>query len=148
MEKPKVARAAKKKLPIGLWGILLLVVILAGYWISQNNGKTAPVSLPEEINVSEAAAKQNQGAFMLDVRQPEEWEQGHISGATLIPLGDLSARLEEVPKDQDVVVVCRSGRRSAEGRNILREAGFTQVTSMAGGMAEWQAQGLPVVSGP
>jgi rhodanese-related sulfurtransferase len=69
--------------------------------------------------------------------------QFHISGATLIPLEDLPNRLNEIPKDREVVVVCRTGHRSAQGRDILTQAGFTNVTSMAGGMTEWQAQGLP-----
>ncbi len=104
-------------------------------------------ALPAEISVAEAADQREQGAFILDVRQPEEWQQFHIPGATLIPLGELPNRLNEVPKDRPVVVVCRTGHRSAQGRDILLNAGFTQVTSMAGGVTEWQAQGLPVATG-
>jgi rhodanese-related sulfurtransferase len=59
----------------------------------------------------------------------------------------LQNRLTEVPKDQKVVVVCRSGNRSASGRDILLNAGFKQVTSMAGGVSAWQAQGFPIVTG-
>ncbi len=107
-----------------------------------------PAVLPAEISIPQAAEKRAQGAFILDVRQPDEWNQVHIPGATLIPLGELSSRLKEVPTDREVVVVCRSGNRSQQGRDILRSAGYTQVTSMAGGVVQWQAQGLPVVSGP
>jgi rhodanese-related sulfurtransferase len=103
--------------------------------------------LPLEITVAQAAQNRDQGAFILDVREPSEWTQFHIPGATLIPLGDLPNRLNEVPKDRQVVVVCRTGHRSAQGRDILLQAGFTQVTSMAGGMTAWQAQGLPVATG-
>ena len=91
--------------------------------------------------------KQKGGAFILDVREPSEWTQFHIQGATPIPLGSLPNRLAEVPKDRPVVVVCRTGHRSAQGRDILLQAGYTQVTSMTGGLTEWQAQGLPVASG-
>lgn len=64
-------------------------------------------------------------------------------GASLIPLGELPNRLKDVPKDREVVVVCRSGNRSQTGRDILLKAGFTQVTSMAGGVSEWQFKKLP-----
>ena len=88
------------------------------------------------------------GAFMLDVREPDEWNSGHIPGATLVPLGQLPDRLNELPKDQEIVVVCRSGNRSATGRDILLDAGFNQVTSMAGGMNEWAAKNYEIVTGP
>ena len=87
------------------------------------------------------------GAFVLDVREPSEWEQVHIPGATLIPLGELASRVDELPKDQKIVVICHSGNRSAKGRDTLLAAGFTQVTSMKGGMTQWEAAGLETVSG-
>jgi len=152
----------------GLVGGLLLVVILiaAGLAIFRPAGTPegetntpateAPIAevlateaptYPNEISVAEAAEKRDQGAFILDVREPDEWRQVHIPGATLIPLRELAERSGEIPQDQEIVVVCRSGNRSAKGRDILREVGFTQVTSMAGGMMEWQSQGYPTASG-
>lgn len=107
-----------------------------------------PSGYPVEITPAEAAEKQAAGALILDVRETSEWDQGHVQGAMLIPLGDLATRLSEVPKDREVVVMCRSGRRSAEGRDLLLQMGYTTVTSMAGGITAWQAQGLPVVTGP
>ena len=59
-----------------------------------------------------------------------------------------ASRVDELPRDQEIVVVCRSGNRSQQGRAILLEAGFTQVTSMAGGVTQWRAAGHPTVSGP
>lgn len=100
--------------------------------------------LPDTVTVTEAAALREAGAFVLDVRQPEEWAQVRIPGATLIPLGELPGRLAEVPQDRDVVVVCRAGNRSQAGRDILRDAGYPRVTSMAGGIIDWRAAGLPV----
>ncbi len=117
---------------------------------------TAPVAsapagtvaaLPAEVSVSEASRLRDAGAFILDVRQPDEWAAGHIPGATLIPLGELPARVAEVPKDRQVVVVCRSGNRSAQGRDILLGAGFPSATSMAGGMNDWTAAGYETVTG-
>lgn len=101
-----------------------------------------------EVDVAEAAALRADGALMLDVREPSEWASGHIPDATLIPLGQLEARVAEVPTDRIVVVVCRSGNRSAQGRDILLQAGRATVTSMAGGMNDWTAAGLPTVAGP
>ncbi len=110
-------------------------------------GAGAPAALPAEIDVATAASKEQSGAFMLDVREPDEWAAGHIDGATLIPLGELAARVAEIPSDKEVVVVCRSGNRSAQGRDILLGAGLPSVTSMAGGMNEWAAAGNKVVTG-
>lgn len=101
----------------------------------------------KEISVEEAATRYTSGSFMLDVRQPEEWEEVHIPGATLIPLGELSQRLSELPKDQEIVVYCRSGNRSQSGAEILAKNGFNSVTSMAGGINEWSAAGHPTESG-
>ncbi len=104
-------------------------------------------ALPLEVNVQEARALQEQGALLLDVREPFEWEAVRIPGAMLIPLSQLAQRVNEVPRDRPVVVVCRSGNRSQEGRDILRRAGFTQVTSMRGGLRQWAAAGFPIVTG-
>ncbi len=138
---------AKRNTPL-LWGLLALLILgIPAVWLGSRNA-TASNSLPREISVQEAAAKRDAGAFILDVRQPDEWSQYHIEGATLIPLGELASRLNELPRNQGIVVVCHSGNRSAKGRDILLNAGFTQVTSMAGGLIQWQAAGYPTVSGP
>jgi len=71
-----------------------------------------------------------------------------VPNSTLIPLGSLASRVNEVPRDKEIVVVCRSGNRSTTGRDILRQAGFANVTSLAGGLNGWKAAGFPTVSGP
>jgi len=134
-----------------LWGMLgVLVVIVVAVLMLQRAGTAnkAAASLPAEISVAEAAAKRDAGAFILDVREPSEWAESHIPGATLIPLGDLAARVNEVPRDKEVVVVCRSGNRSRTGRDLLAQAGYINVTSMTGGMKDWTAAKLPTVTGP
>jgi len=147
MSRKKSTTPAKKAFPMWGWIGAAVVIIAAIVIIVLLNSHPVVAALPAEITVDQAAQKQAQGAFILDVREPSEWTQFHISGATLIPLGDLPNRLNEVPKDRPVVVVCRTGHRSAQGRDILIAAGYTQVTSMTGGLTQWQAQGLPVVSG-
>ena len=138
----------KKNNSLVLWGILALLVlgVSAIWFVSQ--GATGADSYPLEISVDEAVAKRDSGAFILDVRQPEEWNEVHVPDSTLIPLGELAARAAELPKDQEIVIVCRSGNRSAQARDLLLGAGFTQVTSMAGGLNQWKAAGYPTVSGP
>jgi rhodanese-related sulfurtransferase len=135
--------------PTLLWvGLGILAVLLVGAFFF-NRGDTATADgLPREISVSEASAMRDDGALVLDVREPDEWNESHIPGATLIPLGELASRVDELPQDQEIVVVCRSGNRSAQGRDILLAAGFEQVTSMAGGVNQWKAAGLETVSGP
>jgi rhodanese-related sulfurtransferase len=111
---------------------------------------SAPVAnlMPKEVSMTEAMNLRNAGAFILDVRQPDEWNEYHVPGSTLIPLGELDARVKELPRDKPIVVVCRSGNRSATGRDILLKAGFPQVTSLAGGLSQWKAAGHPTVTGP
>jgi rhodanese-related sulfurtransferase len=139
----------KKNFPI-LWVILAAVVLIAAaaIFIPQLMNPDAATSLPLEVSVAKAADLQDAGAIVLDVREPDEWTQAHIQGATLIPLGELQSRISEVPQDQQIVVVCRSGNRSKSGRDILLAAGYKNVTSMSGGINDWISQGLPTVSGP
>jgi len=141
------AHQTKKNNPL-LWGIIALLILGVSAVALGTRGGAETAAYPREISVEQAAAERDSGAFILDVRQPEEWNEFHIPGSTLIPLGELAARVDELPRDQEIVVVCRSGNRSAQGRDILLDAGFTQVTSMAGGVTQWRAAGYPTVSGP
>lgn len=144
MAKMKTAR--KTGVPVWVWAVLALgVVALAAFALLGGGAKST--TLPAEVSVQKAAELRNQGVFVLDVREPDEWAQAHIPGATLIPLGELQARVNELPKDQPVLVYCRSGNRSATGRDILKAAGFENVTSMAGGINQWMAAGYETVSG-
>lgn len=84
--------------------------------------------------------------YLLDVRQPEEFKEAHIAGANLIPLGELSGRLGELPRDQEILVVCRSGSRSGMAVRKLRSAGY-QALNLRGGLIGWNRAGLPLRSG-
>ena len=140
----------KRPLPLWSWVLIVAVVFVGGFLLIQSVDQKQPVvnNLSPEISVADAAKLDPQDWFFLDVREPSEWAEAHIPYATLIPLGDLTARLTEIPKDKNIIVVCRSGNRSAVGRDLLLNSGFTSVTSMAAGMNSWQAQGHPVVTGP
>jgi sulfur dioxygenase len=90
-----------------------------------------------------------QGVQILDVREPQEFTGplGHIAGAILIPLGELAQRAGELVRDRPIVAVCRAGSRSAQATVILKEAGFTDVANLAGGMLRWRAEGHAVIDG-
>jgi rhodanese-related sulfurtransferase len=126
-------------------GLVALVVVVA---VGIGLAASGAGRYPADITVADAAARRDQGAFILDVRTPEEWEEYHIPDSTLIPLDELPDRVGEVPADREIVVVCRTGNRSQEGRDILRNAGLRRVASMTGGVSTWRAQGYPTVSGP
>ncbi|MEC9079400.1 MAG: rhodanese-like domain-containing protein, partial [Pseudomonadota bacterium] len=81
--------------------------------------------------------------YLLDVREPEECIPGETTMADAdIPLGQLRDRLTEIPRDKPVLAICRSGRRSAMAAGILRNAGFEQIASVAGGILRWKDEGL------
>jgi thioredoxin 1 len=94
------------------------------------------------LTVTEAAEQIVADAFVLDVREHDEYAAAHIDGAQLIPLGTLANRLDEVPRDQPVIVVCRSGNRSGSATDLLIEHGV-DAWNMAGGMTAWTAADLP-----
>ncbi len=124
-----------------LWIVLgALVVGGTGIWLL-----TSQAAPSVEITPAQAYAKLQQGAFFLDVRSQEEWNQFHIAGSILIPLDQLSNRLSEVPKDRDVVVVCLSGHRATSGTAILQQNGYKHVSCLSGGLTAWQAAGYPLV---
>ena len=86
---------------------------------------------------------------LIDVREPNEYSGplGHIRGARLIPLGELSGRSNEIECDRPVVAVCRSGARSAQAVVLLQKAGYSKVANLAGGMLRWRATSHPVENG-
>lgn len=85
-------------------------------------------------------------AYLLDVREPDEWVAGHAPDAVHVPLMDIPARLEDVPRDGEVVVVCRMGGRSAQAVAYLMQNGYDNVVNLDGGMRDWAAAGKPMVS--
>jgi glyoxylase-like metal-dependent hydrolase (beta-lactamase superfamily II)/rhodanese-related sulfurtransferase len=89
-------------------------------------------------------AENRHGLQLLDVREPDEFvgPLGHIEGAVLIPLGCLPEHVGDLSKDRPVVAICRSGARSAQAVNFLRQAGFTKLANLPGGMIRWRAEGL------
>jgi rhodanese-related sulfurtransferase len=147
-KKKKIAdKSAPNRLILAVGLVVLILAGVFGMFMFMQDSPAAANSYPGEITVAQTFEKREAGAFILDVRTPQEWDEYHIPGAVLVPLNELRDRLDEIPDDQEVVVVCRSGNRSAAARDILRSAGFEQVTSMGGGMLQWAAAGYPTVAG-
>jgi hydroxyacylglutathione hydrolase len=102
-------------------------------------GRTGVLIAAEEMNTSEPP-------FLLDVRAPREWEGRHIQGSVNLPLNHLQERIAEVPRDRRIAVHCAGGYRSSIAVSILHQHGVTNLIEIAGGLAAWEAAGLPVVS--
>jgi rhodanese-related sulfurtransferase len=85
-------------------------------------------------------------AYLVDVREDDEWTAGHAPGAHHVPMMEIPARMSEVPNDREVVVVCRSGGRSGQVVNYLMNNGWDNVRNLDGGMRQWAAAGRPMVS--
>jgi rhodanese-related sulfurtransferase len=146
MQRRAEERRKKRLMMIAVAAVVIIVlggVLFAVFNSGSTTSDTAQVGLPAEINVDEAYQLVEEGAFLLDVRTPEEWDDFHAPQATLIPLDELASRVDEVPTNQDVVVICRSGNRSQVGRDTLLAAGHPSATSVDGGMNEWAAAGYP-----
>ena len=103
--------------------------------------------LPKEISPLDARLHLSSDAVLYDVREPDEWQAAHVAESTLIPLDSVLERLSEFPKERDIILICRSGRRSGLAQESLRLHGFDRVSNVTGGILAWQEAGLPVVEG-
>jgi rhodanese-related sulfurtransferase len=101
---------------------------------------------PLEVDLDTFAAAHADGATVLDVRNPDEYQAGHVSGAVLIPLGELGERQDDIPDGDPLYVICALGGRSLQATKALVGAGYPAV-SVAGGTTGWIEQGRPVVTG-
>jgi rhodanese-related sulfurtransferase len=85
-------------------------------------------------------------AYLLDVREPDEWDAGHAPGAHFIQMATVPARVDEIPTDGTVVVICRHGHRSAQVVNYLLAQGRDNVVNLDGGIVDWVSMGRPIVT--
>lgn len=97
------------------------------------------------VSPTEAAALIEGGAYLLDVREPDEWAAGRAPSASHIPLGQLADRFGEVPADTKIVCVCRGGGRSGQATEALVGLGYDAV-NLEGGMRAWAGADLPVIA--
>ena len=89
----------------------------------------------------------NSRVLVLDVRTPEEYQQAHMRGALLIPVGELSKRVQEVPKDRPLLVYCAVGSRSVAAVNFLASKGYRELYNMSDGLVGWYRSGFPIERG-
>ncbi len=106
-------------------------------------GDPAPAPVTAD-QVHERQQQKDAALYVLDVRAPEEYAAGHVPGAVNIPHDQIASRLAEVPKDKDVVLYCRSGRRSALAAEVLADNGYTRLQLLQGDMPGWTAKDRPV----
>ncbi|MBN1439296.1 MAG: rhodanese-like domain-containing protein [Anaerolineales bacterium] len=121
--------------------IALIVIFLAavrGGLNSQSGTDLSPAQAMEQIS---------NGAVVLDVRTYEEFIGGHIENSLWIPLAELSARWNTLPRDRPIILVCRSGVLSDQARDMLEGAGVENAVSLSGGLQAWVAAGFPTVAG-
>lgn len=100
-------------------------------------------STVQEVDPPEAQSEYLAGAALIDVREPHEFAAGHAPGAELLPLGQLSRELQSLPRDREILFICRSGNRSELATQIAERAGL-RARNVRGGMIAWSRHGLPV----
>jgi rhodanese-related sulfurtransferase len=135
------------KKPIKLTLLFVLGLLLAA---CGSNAPAAPASidindLPLTLDVQEVAElKEMDGVLVVDVREQWEYDEKHIPGVTLIPMSEIENRLTEIPSDREVIFTCRSGNRSGQVTDFLRQQGFDNVHNMEGGIVAWESAGFSV----
>ncbi len=110
-------------------------------------GSVQPEAEVPAVDVDELENHVNDGAFLLDVRQPDEYETAHVPGAVLVPLSELGERLGEVPSGEPVYVICHSGGRSRKATAALRSVGI-EASNVTGGTQAWIDAGKTIAEGP
>lgn len=123
--------------------LILALLLIAPALLAACGGEP----LPALITPLEAQSRLASGdhVVLLDVRTQQEWaEDGRSPDATFIPLEELGARLDELNRDDTIIVVCRSGNRSQQAASFLRDHGFAHITEIEGGMRRWASAGLPL----
>ncbi len=138
----QAARAAREMAMIGLDHVAGFVTADAvTAWKSAGNAlDTIPQSTGAEMEPRVAA----QGVTVIDVRNRSEWSHGHLPGALHIPVGHLTERLAEIPRDKPVVLQCQGGARSAIASSVLRRAGIRDVINLRGGYGDWEREQRPI----
>ena len=120
-------------------GLLLASLVSAGAFAAE----PALVPISQEA-LLERQQKGDDATYVLDVRSPEEYASGHVPGAVNIPYDQIASRMAEVPKDKDVVLYCKSGRRAGIAAETLAGQGYTRLQHLEGDIVAWVDKGRPV----
>ncbi len=131
--------------PAGQLAVVLLVAFII-YLIALGGGQSGNGSV-HEISVDEAYMKYQDGIYVLDVSWPAEWDEYHVPNTTLIPLDQLYNRMNEVPRDREILVVSHSQTSSRQACDLLISAGINAV-NMTSDLSEWFARGYSIEGAP
>ena len=126
----------KRRIVGFLFASLVSVVALAG--------ESSLVSISQEALLERQQKGDEKTAYVLDVRSPEEYASGHVPGAVNIPYDQVASRIAEVPKDKDVVLYCKSGRRAGIAAEVLASQGYERLQHLEGDIVAWVGKGRPV----
>jgi rhodanese-related sulfurtransferase len=146
------ARAVRRALGVGmvLLGAFAVVATVPAGEPAPAKAAPAAASVPARLApmsqeaLLEHQAKHPQHLLVLDVRSPEEFKEGHVPGAVNIPYDQMASRLADVPKDKDLVLYCRSGRRAGIAAEVLAANGYSRLSHLEGDMPAWIEKGRPV----
>jgi rhodanese-related sulfurtransferase len=108
-------------------------------------GASLPLISPQAL--LERQSKKDPSLFVLDVRTPKEFAEGHVPGAVNVPHDQVASQLAQIPKDKDVVLYCRSGRRAGLAAGVLEANGYKELKQLQGDMEAWLKDGRPVEGG-
>ena len=135
----------KKSRLLILFSFIALLLAACGGAATEAPASIDINNLPLAVDVQTVAEiKDMDNVLVLDVREQFEYDEKHIPGVTLIPMSELETRLTEIPTDQNVIVTCRSGNRSGQVADYLRQIGYDNVHNMEGGILAWESAGYPV----
>lgn len=137
-----------RRMTVALLGVLLLALAACGGGATATDSAAPEIdlaALPDTVDVSTVASIMDRpDVYVIDVREQWEYDEGHIPGITLLPMGEIADRMSEIPTDKEVIFTCRSGNRSGQVAEFLRGQGYDNVHNMEGGILAWEAAGLPV----
>ena len=133
-----------KRFALTLGAIIVVTALIIYYTQIQLPNTTINYG---DITVEEAKSliESNVSLIILDVRTPEEYDSGHIKEAILIPISELEGRLDELSKEEELLIYCRTGNRSTNSVNILKANGYTKIFHMNNGITAWIQAGYPTV---
>lgn len=121
---------------------MLKALLSALFLAATSLGAAQSVAVADRLSPAQMKlAVKKKGVQFLDIRTPEEYAEGHIKGAKLLPLDELPQRFSELDKKRPVVLVCRSGNRTTVAWNFLKGKGFSKVSHLDGGLRRWTAEG-------
>jgi rhodanese-related sulfurtransferase len=122
---------------------------IVGFLLATLASVVALAAEPALVPISQEALlerqqKGDETLYVLDVRSPEEYASGHVPGAINIPYDQIASRMAEVPKDQDVVLYCKSGRRAGIAAEVLAGQGYERLQHLEGDIVAWVEKGRPL----